>query len=196
MHFWHPHLKLAIPIKQYTVWLMDGPLFPHQQVGSSAAGWLLAGPGLRQQLSASEPADMLRVTPYMSSSLNFIPISLIKMRSLNSPTCGFSQQLAGLFTSWVDLWFNFMDDITQLSPDGIIRDEELPTNIRNEAGSHSTSHFCTVIIFCFDFINLSRDTGCSFIAGSHLSNSNEIISSWSPYFPIFLLAFYIWHRES
>lgn len=34
--------------------------------------------------------------------------------------CVFKQQLIRLIASWIDLCFNFMDDITQLSPDGII----------------------------------------------------------------------------
>lgn len=72
---------------------MNRTFFPPQQVGN--AGDMLAilpllRHGLGQRLSASEAVDMLRVTLYMPSSLNFIPLSLIKMRSLSSLHVPFS----------------------------------------------------------------------------------------------------------
>lgn len=65
----------------------------HQQVdniGNMLAVLTLLRHGLWWQLSASEAVDMLRVTLYMSSSLNFTPIPLIKMRSLTSLRVAFS----------------------------------------------------------------------------------------------------------
>lgn len=70
--------------------------FPYHWVdnaGNVLAVLTLLRQRLWWQLSASEPVDMPRVTLYMSSSLNFIPILLIKMRSLTSPTCDFLSSL-------------------------------------------------------------------------------------------------------
>lgn len=63
--FGHPQLKAAISKKQNTISFMNRTFFSHQQIGN--AGRMLAvltllGHGLWQQLSASEPVDMLRVT--------------------------------------------------------------------------------------------------------------------------------------
>lgn len=61
--------------------------------GNVLAVLILLGQRLWRQLSAREPVDMPKVTLYMSSSLNFIPTLLIKMRSLTSPTCDFLSSL-------------------------------------------------------------------------------------------------------
>lgn len=66
---------------------MNRTFFHHQQVsnaGNMLAVLTLLRHGLWRQLSASEAVDMLRITLYMSSSLNFTTIPLIKMRSLTS----------------------------------------------------------------------------------------------------------------
>lgn len=72
---------------------MNKTFFPHQQVdnaGNMLAVLTLLRRGLWWQLSASEAVDTLRVTLYKSSSLNFTPILLIKMRSLTSLRVAFS----------------------------------------------------------------------------------------------------------
>lgn len=60
--------------------------------------------------------------------------------------CIFKQQLMGLITSWIDLCFNFMDDITQLSPDGIIRMKHYQRTLDTKEVSQCNP-FSTVIIF-------------------------------------------------
>lgn len=60
--------------------------------------------------------------------------------------CVFKQQLMRLVTSWIDLCFNFMDDITQLSPDGIIRMKHCQRTLDTKEVSQCNP-FSTVIIF-------------------------------------------------
>lgn len=59
--------------------------------------------------------------------------------------CVFKQQLMELITSWIDLCFNFMDDITQLSPDGIIGMKQCQRTLDAEVSQ--CNPFSTVIIF-------------------------------------------------
>lgn len=60
--------------------------------------------------------------------------------------CVFKQQLMGLITIWIDLCFNFMDDITQLSPDGIIGMKHFQRTLDTKKISQCNP-FSTVIIF-------------------------------------------------
>lgn len=60
--------------------------------------------------------------------------------------CVFKQQLMGLITIWIDLCFNFMDDITQLSPDGIIGMKHCQRTLDTKKISQCNP-FSTVIIF-------------------------------------------------
>lgn len=58
----------------------------------------------------------------------------------------FKQQLMRLITIWIDLCFNFMDDITQLSPDGIIGMKHCQRTLDTKEVSQCNP-FSTVIIF-------------------------------------------------
>lgn len=60
--------------------------------------------------------------------------------------CVFKQQLMRLITIWIDLCFNFMDDITQLSPDGIIGMKHCQRTLDTKEVSQCNP-FSTVIIF-------------------------------------------------
>lgn len=60
--------------------------------------------------------------------------------------CIFKQQLMRLITSWIDLCFNFMDDITQLSPDGIIGMKPCQRTLDTKEVSQCNP-FSAVIIF-------------------------------------------------
>lgn len=60
--------------------------------------------------------------------------------------CVFKQQLMRLITIWIDLCFNFMVDITQLSPDGIIGLKHCQRTLDTKEVSQCNP-FSTVIIF-------------------------------------------------
>lgn len=64
--------------------------------------------------------------------------------------CVFKQQLMGLITIWIDLCFNFMDDITQLSPDGIIGMKHFQRTLDTKKNQPMQSiQYCNY--FCFGF---------------------------------------------
>lgn len=78
--------------------------------------------------------------------IDFLAHPFKKAGSARFPCVFFKQQLMGLITSWIDLCFNFMDDITQLSPDGIIGMKHCQRTLDTKEVSQCNP-FSTVIIF-------------------------------------------------
>lgn len=89
--------------------------------------------------------------------------------------CVFKQQLMGLITSWIDLCFNFMDDITQLSPDGIIGMKQCQRTLDTKKVSQCNP-FSTVIIFV-----LASDTCTEAQTHSRLALFSIYLRQWKDF---------------
>lgn len=89
--------------------------------------------------------------------------------------CVFKQQLMGLITSWIDLCFNFMDDITQLSPDGIIGMKHCQRTLDTKKVSQCNP-FSTVIIFV-----LASDTCTEAQTHSSLALFSIYLRQWKDF---------------